>query len=341
MVKKMEKEEKKTPRIISYLKDNAGHIAFIATIILIFDVILLLYNIEIEIIAYATIVCLFVSVIVFMIKLSIYAKRAREREVLIKNIENEYINLPEPASLADENYQQMIVNLGNELKEVLTDWKNEKKDSEEYYTTWIHQIKTPISVMRMILESEDTDEHRELLAELFRVEQYVEMVLCYIRLGSESKDFVFKEVDVDIVIKQAVRKYASQFIRRRIKLDYNSKSFLVTTDEKWLSFVIEQILSNSVKYTKQGEVRIEITDDGKLVIADTGIGISSEDLPRIFEKGYTGYNGRLDKKATGLGLYLCKKAIDKLGFKISAESEPKVGTKMIIDLKHYEFDEFN
>lgn len=202
----------------------------------------------------------------------------------------------------------------------------------DYYTTWVHQIKTPISVMRMNLQGEDTEEHRELLAELFRVEQYVEMALNWMRLGSDSKDFLFREYALDGIIRQAIRKYAPQFIRRRIRLVYEPAEGKVLTDEKWLLFIIEQLLSNAVKYTQQGSVSIRVVPEKVLEIEDTGIGIAPEDVPRIFEKGFTGYNGRADKKSTGLGLYLCRLTAEKLSHKISVESQVGVGTKVSIDL---------
>ena len=158
------------------------------------------------------------------------------------------------------------------------------------------------------------------------------MVLSYIRLGSNKNDFVLKEYDLDNIIRQAVRKYAPLFIRKKISLDFQPTNYKVLTDEKWLVFVIEQLLSNAIKYTNKGKISIYSLENKKLVIEDTGIGISKEDIPRIFDKGFTGYNGRTDKKATGLGLYLCKNILDKLSHKISIESEVGVKTKVILDL---------
>ena len=158
------------------------------------------------------------------------------------------------------------------------------------------------------------------------------MVLSYIRLGSNKNDFVLKEYDLDNIIRQAVRKYAPLFIRKKISLDFKPTNYKVLTDEKWLVFVIEQLLSNAIKYTNKGKISIYSLENKKLVIEDTGIGISKEDIPRIFDKGFTGYNGRTDKKATGLGLYLCKNILDKLSHKISIESEVGVKTKVILDL---------
>ena len=119
---------------------------------------------------------------------------------------------------------------------------------------------------------------------------------------------------------------------KKISLDFQPTNYKVLTDEKWLVFVIEQLLSNAIKYTNKGKISIYPLEDKKLVIEDTGIGISKEDIPRIFDKGFTGYNGRTDKKATGLGLYLCKNILDKLSHKISIESEVGVKTKVILDL---------
>ncbi|HBH94765.1 MAG TPA: hypothetical protein DDX91_03380, partial [Ruminococcaceae bacterium] len=174
---------------------------------------------------------------------------------------------------------------------------------------------------------------------LFKIEQYVEMVLNYIRLGDDSSDLVFEEYSIDGIIKQAVHKYAPQIIRKRIALKYEPKGDLrIVTDEKWLLFIIEQLLSNAVKYTEKGEIEIKVTDDKKLIITDTGIGIENEDLPRIFEKGFTGYNGRADKKSTGLGLYLCKLTVDKLSHRIEVKSTVGKGTSVSVDLKRYELE---
>lgn len=184
----------------------------------------------------------------------------------------------------------------------------------------------------MLLQKEDTKENRQLASEIFRIEQYVDMVLSYLRLGSKTSDFVFKECDINNILKDAIHKYAPQFIEKKITLLYEPVDLKVLTDEKWLSFMIEQILSNAIKYTRAGGVTIKITKEQILMISDTGIGISSEDLPRIFEKGFTGYNGRADKKATGLGLYLCKETAKKLSHKISAQSIVGKGTTIFIDL---------
>ncbi len=179
---------------------------------------------------------------------------------------------------------------------------------------------------------------RELQEELRRVEQYVEMVLCYLRLDSNSTDYVFREYDLDDIVRQAVRRYASTFIQKKLRLEYEPLQARVVTDEKWLLFVIEQVLSNALKYTAEGVIAISLEPPKTLCIRDTGIGIAPEDLPRIFEKGYTGGNGRGDKRASGIGMYLCSRICANLGHDIWVTSEPGRGTEVRIDLKNAELE---
>lgn len=242
-------------------------------------------------------------------------------------------DLPIPKNLLEEDYQT-IINLMREEASMA-----EQKASEdytgmiEYYTVWAHQIKTPIAAMRLNLQSEDTESARKLMGDLNRIEAYVEMVLTFLRLGSDNTDYLIKEYDLDEIIRPAIRKFSREFILKKLKLEYEPTGFKTITDSKWLSFIIEQVISNAVKYTSEGSVMIYMKEPGILCIEDTGIGISEEDLPRIFENGYTGFNGREDKRASGIGLYLCKRISDNLGHKIYAESVQGKGTRMFLDLR--------
>ena len=259
-----------------------------------------------------------------------------KKHIALYKLQNEiYIslnNLPTPKNLIEDDYTNLILNLNDEYKNFISKSDNAQKDMIDYYTMWVHQIKTPISAMKLLIQTSECEVSSDLSSELFKIEQYVEMVLSYIRLGSSENDFVIKEYNLDDIIKQAIRKYAPLFIRKKIALNFKNTNYTVLTDEKWLVFVIEQILSNAIKYTTKGTVSIYPLENKKLVIEDTGIGISEEDIPRIFDKGFTGYNGRTNKKASGLGLYLCKNILDKLSHKISIESEVGVKTKVILDL---------
>lgn len=239
---------------------------------------------------------------------------------------------PEKDTVEDADYQRIIELLQQEYCQLENQMNLRYSDMVDYYTVWAHQIKTPIASMRLNLQNEDSPLSRKVSEDLFRIEQYVEMVLCYLRLDSDATDYVFRKYDLDDIVKQVVRKFASQFIRRKIRLDYQPLNTQVITDEKWLSFVIEQVLSNALKYTQAGVITIAMERKKTLCIRDTGIGIAAEDIPRIFEKGYTGYNGRKDKKASGIGLYLCRRICGNLGHTITASSSPDCGTVIRICL---------
>ena len=241
-------------------------------------------------------------------------------------------DLPQTSGPLEKDYREII----NKLKEE-QEYSRQKTTSDfnnmvEYYTVWAHQIKTPIASMRLQIQSVDSDLARRLDGDLNRIEAYVEMVLTFLRLDSDSTDYVIRKIDLDAVIKPAIRKFARDFISKKLTMDFKPTEYKALSDDKWLSFVIEQVLSNAVKYTKKGGIKVYMDEPGILCIEDTGIGISAEDLPRIFENGYTGFNGREDKRASGIGLYLCKRICDNLGHKIYAESEPGVGTKIRIDM---------
>lgn len=317
---------------LQYLYEKRKLLAVSATFLLIFIIVFFLYDVPIEAALYAGGLCAVLDVGVILISFAGFKKRCHERRDLLDNILLSTEKMPEPITKAEDDFIQMIDKLRHANSDALRRYDLERSESIDYFATWVHQIKTPISVMRMILQSEDTEENRELLSELFRIEQYAQMALSYFRLDTASSDFVFAEYDLDSIVRNAIRKFAPQFVRKRISLKFTPSEEKVLTDEKWLTFIIEQLLSNAIKYTESGSVAISC-ENSVLSISDTGIGIAQEDLPRIFEKGFTGYNGRADKKSTGIGLYLCKKAAQKLSHKIYAQSEPEVGSTFFIDMK--------
>ena len=233
----------------------------------------------------------------------------------------------------EKDYQEIIRKLKEEEAYSRQKTTSDYNNMVEYYTVWAHQIKTPIASMRLQIQSEDTESARKLMGDLNRIEAYVEMVLTFLRLDSDSTDYLIKEYDLDEIVRPAIRKFSREFILKKLKLEYEPLSYKTITDSKWLSFIVEQVISNAVKYTSEGSVRICMSEPGILCIEDTGIGISDEDLPRIFENGYTGFNGREDKRASGIGLYLCKRISDNLGHKIYAESKVGEGTKIFLDMR--------
>ena len=244
-------------------------------------------------------------------------------------------SLPEPQSVPEADYRAIIQSLCRQSTEAAAKNAAERDNMLEYYTLWVHQIKTPIAAMRLRLQGEDTDTARRLLADLGRIEQYVEMVLTYLRLEGNGTDYVFRETELDDVIRASLRKFSGEFIARRLTLDYRPTGLRVLTDEKWLAFVIEQVLSNALKYTPSGGISVYAEENKTLCIRDTGIGIAPEDLPRIFERSYTGLQGRADKRASGIGLYLCRRICRALGHTITAESAPGKGTTIRISLAEH------
>lgn len=323
--------------LFMYFEKRKKSLLVFLLFIIIFGGVFFLYSLPLKAILYPALICMIIGgIILFLDYRKAFSKHKRLSE--IEKLNSALMErFPALETQDDIDYQNIIESLRGEINEIQTKEDLRYQDTVDYYTTWVHQIKTPIASMRLTLQNEDSDTARQISEDLFRIEQYVEMVLTFLRMGSDSSDYMFKEYDLDEIVKGCVKKFASQFIRKKIKLNYESLNVKVLTDEKWLAFVIEQLLSNAVKYTPAGgKVAIDLEKPKTLCIRDTGIGIASEDLPRIFEKGYTGYNGRSDKKASGLGLYLCKCICDNLGNSITANSSLDSGTVMRINLNRKE-----
>ena len=279
-----------------------------------------------------------------------YSSKVKALSNALKRPVEEQAQLPEATDDVEILYHRLLENQSIARSESESSAAIRQSQMRDYYSMWVHQIKTPISAMKLLLEAEreelgqlicDDEQSQYLLSdnmdsfedELFRIEEYVSMALQYQRVSSTENDFVLEKVSVDGVIRDTIKKYAKIMIRRHIGINYSGTGQEVYTDGKWLAFMLEQILSNAIKYTPQGFVTIETAEEKDrffITIKDTGIGIKAEDLPRVFEKGYTGYNGHADKKATGIGLYLCRQMADKLGHTIRMESEIGKGTKVWI-----------
>lgn len=291
----------------------------------IFGVVFVLYRLPLEAILYAALLCFAVGAVLFAVGYSAYVRRHRELEQVRRNIRETVLSLPAAKGLLEADYQQLLQTLCTDRAAVAASLDAQRQELLDYYTLWAHQIKTPIAAMELLLTQTPPDSDA-LAAELLKIEEYVEMVLTYLRLGSDTTDFVLRSCSLDEIVRSNLRRLARLFILKRITLDFSETGRTVVTDDKWLGFTIGQILSNALKYTPSGGV-IRIYGDGAtLAISDTGIGIRSEDLPRVFEKGFTGYNGREEKKSTGIGLYLCRSVCSKLGHGLTITSRPGEGT---------------
>ncbi len=326
------KEKQYIKTFFAYLFYHRATFLLLACCACIFALVFSLYTLPLEAILYAAVLCLVLGSLLALLRFPVWYRRHRELRIIQNSILLMTNQLPHPANLIERDYQELVLSLNRLYSKKITAEQMAKTDLMDYYTTWCHQIKTPIAAMSLLLQNEDTPQNRQLKSELFRIEQYVDMVLCYFRLDSPTSDFILKPYDLDDILKQTIRKYAGQFIQKKIQLHYEPVHIQVLTDEKWLSFAIEQILSNAIKYTPSGSVTITVDNLQHLSISDTGIGIAAEDLPRIFEKSFTGYNGRTDKKSTGLGLYLCRNILNKLSHSISVTSKVGKGTTFTIDL---------
>ena len=259
-------------------------------------------------------------------------KRKRRQLLILKRQAEQSLetaDLPKAETPLEKIYQEIIRDQEKRCQREQKESREKLVRSREYYTRWSHQIKTPIAAMELLLQEEPADV-RALKRELLKTSQYVEMALSYQRMEGEGNDLVIQRYELRPVVMQAVKKVSPLLIHKHISFSAGDLSGEVLTDEKWLVFVLEQLLTNASKYTKEsGSVRIG-QENGMLVLRDTGIGIRAEDLPRVCEKGYTGYNGHANQKSTGIGLYLCSTILKKLGHSFTITSQEGTGTRVMI-----------
>ena len=318
-----------------YLRAQRRGMLFLGLCCLIFTVSFALYGLPLGAVLYPAALCAAAGGIILLLSLRKSRAVCQELSLMQHHPADLPDELPAAQSPQEQAYQALLLALHTDRQKLKSDMNARYHDMTEYYTVWAHQIKTPIAAIRLALQNEDTPLSRRLTGEVGRVEQYVQMALTYLRLGSDSSDYVIRSCALDDIVRPAVRRFAGEFIQRKIQLNYQMLNYTVITDEKWLGFVVEQVLSNALKYPPQGSVSIYMEPEGVLCIRDTGIGIAPEDLPRVFEKGYTGYNGRSHRKASGLGLYLCREILTRLGHSVSAESQVDHGTTIRIDLRQH------
>lgn len=226
--------------------------------------------------------------------------------------------------------QERVEELEYEQKNQLLVEQEKYNDLLDYYTLWVHQVKTPIAASSLLIgDLKDKETKSQLEQELFKIESYVHLVLQYLRLESFHDDLVLKQENLADLVREVVKKYALFFIQQGLRINLHDLDHTIVTDKKWFLVILEQVLSNSLKYTKEGSIEIYF-HEGSLYIKDTGLGIQNADLLRVFERGFSGYNGRLTQQSSGLGLYLSKKIADQLGHKIAIDSQVGQGTTVSI-----------
>lgn len=316
-----------------YLWVRRGALLWYILCALFFGLFCYLYRLPIAAIVYAMVLCGAVGLLGSAAGFIRCQSRAKTLAQLKGCITPDPSMLPQPVGAVQREYDALLRQSMDEAARLSEESQAQLRQQLEAYSLWTHQIKVPISAMRLLLTDSVSRRDATLLAELFKVEQYADMALNYARLHAASTDYVIREYALDDILRQLLRRFAPLFSQKKLSLCYEPVALMVLTDEKWLLFALEQILSNAVKYTQADSVTLSVdTQRETLSIQDTGIGIASEDIPRVFDQGYTGYNGRSDKRATGLGLYLCRQTLNRLGHSISLVSEAGKGTTVTIGL---------
>lgn len=328
---------------MEYFRDYLRKIWKVPALFLVFAAIMAavfsLYDLSVEPIIYGAILCAIAGFASFLYGYSSYKERRTRLHKIQQTLPLELDSLPSPKDGAEAEYGEMLMRVNLMRMESESARYRFYTELTDYYTMWVHQIKTPISAMRLLLSASSPD-HKAASNELFKIEQYVEMVLGYLRTEDMSSDMKFQKCSLDKIIREQIHKYARIFIGKKLSLEYEGVEETVLTDPKWFGFVIGQVLSNALKYTKTGKISIYLSETmpNTLVIKDTGIGIRSEDLPRVFEKGFTGYNGREESHSSGIGLYLCAKIMKRLGHRISIKSVLGEGTEVRLFLGRKELE---
>lgn len=302
-----------------YLKMKKTSIIGILGVYAILFVFVYLYRIPIEVILYPFILTIVFVLMVLLFDYIKYKEKVNKIIQICNDVSSCYSVKINDKNIFDEYYLDIINELLKENRKQVSQIQKKVSDINDYFSIWVHQIKTPIASMKLKIDNEQMD-LLQLASDLNRIDHYVDLVLSFLKFDEEKIDLYFRKTDVDRIMRESLKKFSNDFIIKKIRLDYKLSKREVLTDEKWLSFVFDQLLSNALKYTDKGTISIYYDGDSCLCIKDSGIGIALADMERLFEKGFTGYNGRQYKKASGIGLYMCKRMCDKLNIAISIES---------------------
>lgn len=323
-------------KYIDYINYRRSFVVVLLAIFLIFAIVYFSYDIYLEAYFYALFLCLVVTFIFLAYDFRKVSKKIAYIKKIDEQFDERYINSFSKNDVIIKAYNQIVKKMISDIKQKDLTKDKEIRDLEEFFIMWTHQIKLPISALNLYLDSNEDLNKRVLKGQIKRIQKYTDMVMAYIRLESDKSDFLFKSIDLDSMIKNVIKEFKLDFINKKLELSYTLLEKEIITDKKWFQFILEQILSNALKYTKKGGIKIYIVDE-ELVIEDSGTGINPGDVKRVFDKGYTGYNGREISGASGLGLYLVKKTLSSLHHSIRIESDVKKGTKVFIGLKRYDF----
>lgn len=322
--------------LIHYLKDRYKVITVFFGLIVCNFFMYFLYDVRLEPILYTTFLLILLA-LPFAVRDLCHTYQKCERLNNIKQAKLPAMpDLGAVDTILEKSYQQII-------KDILQAWQNERADQrkineerDDYYTLWTHQIKTPIYSMDLMLQTGDATPSK-WKTELLQISRYVDMALKYLQLENQYSDLCLEQVELLPLAQEAIKKHSTILIAKRLKIDLYDLNNTVLTDRKWLLFILEQLVSNAAKYTEQGSIAIYQPAPLQICVSDTGMGIAAGDLPRLFEKGYTGFNGHIHQKSTGCGLYMCRKVSRLLGFTLSISSQVNIGTTVTINLPEDDF----
>lgn len=333
----------------NFLMEKSLYIVLIILSLIMIEVLLMIYEINLYIricVILLPMIALIISIISeYIVKNSFYKRlKVNLNELDDKYLISEIIN--NPNFIEGKILKETLQDAGKSMAEHVNSYKFLQEEYKEYIELWIHEIKIPIATSEMIIENNKTEASKSIKEELDKIENYTEQALFYARSNTVEKDYMISKVKLDEIVNQVILKNKVSLISNKINISLHDLEKIVYTDSKWIVFILNQIIQNSIKYMKKQDKKIEIySKDGKestvLCIKDNGIGMRKEEVGKVFEKGFTGENGRIiGKKSTGIGLYLCKKLCDKLGLKIELDSNKDEGTEVKITFPKNSFTDF-
>ena len=325
-------------KMLDYLKEKSIFLSVNLMFFIMISTVMYFSNISFVIIFIVFFIWFFPLSTYILIEYMKYRKYFSNINNILESLDKKYILpevLQEPNFMVGENINDILKELSRDMHEQVKHYRNIQEEYREYIEMWVHEIKTPIASSKLLIENNTNEVTRKIDTQMDRIENYVEQVLYYSRSDEVGKDYIIKKVGLSKLVKDVIKRNQRDFISKRISLQLGDLDEIIYSDTKWVEFILNQIIGNAIKYSKGKDDKIEIyskkiSSAVILTIKDHGVGIIERDLNRVFEKGFTGENGRKFGKSTGIGLYLCKKLTDKLGLGLQVQSEENVGTEISI-----------
>ena len=324
--------------IKDYLKDRVLFLLINFILFILMCGIMLLINIGANIIL--LIFCIwFLPLLSYIFAELIKQKRFYDKvNDIMDNLDKKFLLseiMKEPEFIEGKLLYDLLKQTDKDMHEHVKKYRDMESEYREYIETWVHEIKTPIASTRLIIENNENEITRNINYEIKKIEEYIEQVLYYARSNNVSKDYIIKEVSLAALVRKVVKRNSRDFINKRISIDIEAIEGSVYSDIKWLEYILNQVIGNSIKYTREKEGKVKaytVKNENNIVLTveDNGVGIIDKDINRVFEKGFTGESGRKFGTSTGIGLYLCKKLTEQLGLGLTLTSKAGEGTKVSI-----------